>query len=264
MLDVIPDNPLTAYLGSLLWAPYSSDKLFFSTAESYDSAGKKLFVQNGYLYTISSNEIQRITPKMFGTYGPSQLQFGTWLNGSRDGLDSLLYDSNIYVPQEDRMYPIPDGYNEDVWQSPTTPDLITYKYKGVPNLKHPQLFLNGTKFLECDNIDEWDNGPHWSPDGKHLSLSVLSNFPTTNPNDPYTYDEIWIVDVPLFNLLPNSGLAMYRINMQQQFCMYSFNGIYAEFVTDSTLAVSMGKDGDKLCPIWEISLKGKLLRQLTH
>ena len=60
---------------------------------------------------------------------------------------------------------------------------------------------------------------------------------------------------------PKKPISM--INFQHSFCTYSFWGIWPEFITDSTIAVSMHKDGAEYSQLYEITIDGNMVRQLT-
>ena len=88
----------------------------------------------------------------------------------------------------------------------------------------------------------------FSPDGKLVAVSGIIN--------DTTYDQVFIYDVGTHSLVKT-------INFQKSFCMYNLWGVYAEFITDSTLAVSMHKDSAESSPLWEITIDGRIVRQLT-
>ncbi|MFH1050700.1 MAG: hypothetical protein V1779_07190 [bacterium] len=54
-----------------------------------------------------------------------------------------------------------------------------------------------------------------------------------------------------------------KINLRNEFCMYAFAGAWPEFISENTLAVSMHVDGDEMSALWEITIDGKIVRQLT-
>ena len=253
--DIHPNYPAGgSTCGDLFWSPYSSDRIYLHCVEFYDSSGQTLAVQNGYIYDFRKSKATRITPSMYGHYGSKNIfNFYGWLKGSTEQTDSFLLDNKIYVPQEDKFYPLPLSYSEVISQSLNTNDFFIYKRDSIQN-NPPLLIINSERYFFGNHMIGYVM-PRWSPSGSTLAFSVKNDFPPTNPNDPSTYEEVWIVDV--------KTLSSYRLNFQQLFCTYSFMGIYAEFLTDSTLAVSMHKDGADFSPLWEITTKGKLVKQLT-
>ena len=96
----------------------------------------------------------------------------------------------------------------------------------------------------------------FSPDGKWVAYWV---FPEGNglPADTI-FDQVWICPVS------NPTKIEHVINFQCLYCTYSFWGIWPEFISDSTLAVSMHHDGDSVSALWEIGLDGHIVRQLTR
>ena len=98
----------------------------------------------------------------------------------------------------------------------------------------------------------------WSPNGKRIALSVLPK----QGGPKGTFEQIWILDAEKILQDRPDTHSVYIIDLQTRFCSYSFLGCHAEFITDSTLAVSMHPDGGS-SPLWEISTTGRKIRQLT-
>jgi len=66
------------------------------------------------------------------------------------------------------------------------------------------------------------------------------------------------------DLLSNSEIKYKKIiNLRKLFCKYTYLGLYAEFLSNSSLILSMHNDGDAIAPLYEISLDGKIIRQIT-
>jgi hypothetical protein len=75
-----------------------------------------------------------------------------------------------------------------------------------------------------------------------------------------------MIDVEKWLRERRTFVPLEKIDFQKRFCMYNFGGgtIDAEFITNTTLAVSNHHDSDVLCPLWEITTDRRLLRQITH
>lgn len=235
------------YCTNVLWCPYDNNKLLMDCHGSFASGSS----YNSYIYNISTKKVERITSPLSGVDGG--FYFSNWLRGSKEGLDSLYDGSQIYVPQEDKFYPKPEGYLYFMSQSYAKDNSLIYDFSGA----YYTLYINGNRYgtgSYMKNIEHIS----WSPSGNKIAFSTQSYTPGNNPdNHNGDFEEIWIYDLRYF------GEEVYRLNLQDLFCKYSFRGISAEYITDSTLAVSMHKDGDKTSPLWEITDKGKIVRQLT-
>jgi len=220
--------------------------------------------QNMYFYNIRTNTSTRITPTSFGPQGSLNFVYAIeWLKGSTDTKDSLLLGNMVFVPQEDALYP--SKHAGPLLQSPKL-DLGIFRdvlysifdsASGEVDLLLNEQFIPQSRFIMSrSNIS-------WSPSGEQLAFSVIHRLPGTDPEDPATYEEVWIMNVKKFKAKPNDPSVFYRLNFQELFCTYSFWGVQAEFITDSSLAVSMHKDGSDFSGLWEVTTRGTIVRQLT-
>jgi hypothetical protein len=107
----------------------------------------------------------------------------------------------------------------------------------------------------------------FSPNGQLLALSVMpepdSNLELQWPRGDTLFPQVWI-----YNVEDPSSPSLQVINYQCSFCKYTGGGGWAEFLTDSTLAVSMYSDSDMespnwISPLWEITIDGQVARKLT-
>jgi len=132
-----------------------------------------------------------------------------------------------------------------------------HAYIAVPASAGDQdkLLLDGRSFSTSTALI---NKISWSPSGKKVALSVLP----TGDGVHHQFEQIWILDIEKYQREHPDTLSFDVVNLQQRFCMYSFLGCYAEFISDSTLAVSMHVDGGN-SSLWEITTSGRKLRQLT-
>ncbi len=255
LASIIPNYPADELLCTeLYWSPYSSDRLYIHTVSFFDTLGNSRYAQNGYILTISTQKAWKITPSKVGPFGSEgYLGFYSWLKGSNPQIDSFIFDDSIYVPQQDKCYPLPESYKEIIHQAPNSSNYFIYRRDSIKD-NPPQLFINGERSYVAQHMIG-EITPHWSLSGNKMAFTVKSDFPSDDPIDPHSFYEVWIYDI--------SQNYVYRLNLRSLFCMYDFVGSQAEFLTDSTLAISMHKDGDDFAPLWEISTTGKLIRQLT-
>ena len=244
--DWLEDNRLVYSI----WCPYDGNKIYLQCSGSYKQGGK----YRGYIYNILTKDCIRIKPsnspikEEFKSYG--------WMRGSTEFFDTLQTGTTVYVPQEDKYYP--SYYPSGLVQSPYTDDEFIYSGGGTGNY---DLTINSTHlYLSTQIVDIFHVS--WSPNKKELALTVRPNSPPENPDYIGSFPEVWIMDIVGMQTDPSQS-TVYRLNFQNLFCKYSFWGIDAEYITDSTLAVSMHKDGDAVSPLWEITDRGKVVRQLT-
>ena len=261
--DILPDTASwlkNSICQGLRWSPYSPDKLFLICLEYRITRSDYNGV--GYIYNLTTKNVTKVNPSKYGKFG---LEGGNnmrnWLRGSREGFDSILLDTAIYLVQQDSMYPRPLGYQRSITQSLHTDDIIgTNGFSQVTD--ELDIYLNSIYFHESHSITQ--GGPmSFSPNGRKIALTVTPRTPPLNQEQIYIYGfpEVWIIDRN--STATGDEFASYKLNFQDLFCTYSFWGISAEYITDSTLAVSMHKDGDAVSPLWEITDKGRIVRQLT-
>ncbi len=259
--DILPDTlgwkRETEVLG-IFWCPYSSDKLFLD-CYTYPTSFSTTYGK-GYIYNRTSKQVAVVSPSKFGKYGQeggSSLR--SWLRGSKEGFDSILTDTSIYLIQQDSMYPRPTGYRENLVQSLHTSDNITSEFNNYYGIG--DRYINNSYFVESRSLAY--GSFRWSPNAKKI---VVSAFPLTPPTNQYgltvaTFAEVWIIDRE--NINTGENYAAYTLNFQQLFCTYNGWGPNAEYISDSTLVVSMHKADDEISQLWEITDKGKIVRQLT-
>jgi hypothetical protein len=269
--EVLPDTThwQVNVCTEVLWSPYDPNVIYLQCIGTFDTLGNGAIVslKNGYTYNIVTHTATRVTPSVYGSYGSetglSEFSVVDWLIGSQEGLDSLLTSSGIYVPQEDKFYPIPEGYREFVSQSPLGD--IFYRKQFIQPWSSWAYYLSGPSpqpglLWESKFIQQLTN-ISWTPTASRFALSVdyemISN-DTTRSNR-----EVWVFTT--WDVLLGQGRPerFTRLNLRDLFCTYSSYGIDAEFITDTTLAVSMHKDGDDTSELWEISITGRKIRQLT-
>jgi hypothetical protein len=251
----------------IVWCPYDSDLVAIimscdiDTTNNPDSA---MMVTNLFTYRISTGVATRITPTKLGKYGPVGMSLFSWLPTSSQGKDSLVIGLagflGTYCPETqgidslnlsylDTFARSPDSkyvvwYNTDVYGHPILP----FYFDSIP-LYFPELLdsmrpITGVTFSPNDSLVAYSVYP----------LGAEANAP---PYDTI-FPQVWVCKTSA----PSKIIDV--INFQCCFCMYSFDGIFPVFITDSTIAVSMNHDESESSPLWEISIDGcSIVRELT-
>jgi hypothetical protein len=251
---------------NLTWCPYSSDLVALMAPMLVDTTGgmqPTVYRQHLLKYRISTAETYTITPDVLSPYGAEVIGFRTWfhengwLPGSSPQSDTFrigmrkepLRFGGLYVPQSQQLIP------DTLPKRAVIRNSINGKHVAWVDLADAQLtryYLDSIEFgfpVKPDQVS-WGS---FSPDGKLFALDVWPERIDTNK----TYRQVWIYRTE------DPSTPLHRLNFQELFCTYSFHGIWPEFITDSTLAVSMHKDGDISSPLWEITIDGRIVRQLT-
>ncbi len=265
------------------WCPYDPDIVLLSCRTLTDTNGTSEYISGVNLYTFSlvTQELVRVTPIQFDKAG-SNLNTSypiQWLHST------YFRDNNIYSTKGKDYFELftPIGGIYHV-QSGTLSSNLRLDFVQYPSKPKDDNRFSGNKpyFREIINrtgYNQWFirdvplRNPgylckhrSWSPSNQYLALALSSGGSIIDEQEGSCgYQEIWIYDIKEpSNMGINYPKPMRKINLRKEFCMYSLlESCSAEFLTDSTLAVSMHKDGDDFAPIWEISIDGKLLRQLT-
>ena len=247
----------------ITWCPYDPDLLAISVdlEDTFYNAGIYGY-GNIYTYRLSSGECHRITPQIFGPVGDTSEIIGlsSWRENSHSGSDTLEV-SSWRIQRDSTLFFIPQ--TQAIFRTPWYGNLLTFvqsrsgKHSLLGHNWYPtgSYYLNDSSLTLLDSSIESLDWASFSPNEKLLTLSVRPN--GQGPPADTVFPQVWVYRVDSMSAPP------IVINFQKSFCMYSFWGIDAEFITDSTLAVSMHKDGDESSPLWEITLDGRIKRQLT-
>ncbi|MBI3259282.1 MAG: PD40 domain-containing protein [Ignavibacteriae bacterium] len=258
------------------WCPYDDNKLCCMFVTGIDTTGNDKFGvygQNLFILYRKESRLDRINLPYMPKVGPDGLFIFGWMNGSTVAADSLFlgYESKsklftgIVVLPENKIVLIPEF--EKLRKDGSLSDFLY-----SPDRKHSAALINGLRVPDFGNVIFIDGTPlrftddtlsllyklSWSPDGKKLAATVdIDN----------KYQQVWVLDVTKWLVDKPALASVEKIDFQKRFCMYNLSGfgnICAEFITNTTLAVSCHHDGDLLCPLWEITTDGRMLRQLTH
>jgi hypothetical protein len=256
----------------ICWCPYDNAKLAF-TGVTYIGG---VFAENLFILSTKQSTIDIIDLPFASTFGvEGGIWINGWLNGSTPASDSIFlnYGSGsstikpysirgIVVLQEKKIVLIPQVDKllkeiryADFLYSADKKHLAALKPSGgTPYFAG--VYIDGERLPLSDTIN-LINYASWSPDGKKLAVSV----------ELYRgQDQVIIIDVDKWLRERPAILQVEKIDYRKRFCMYMLSGegtTDAEFLTNTTLAVSMHHDGDMISPLWEITTDGRLLRQLT-
>ncbi len=270
------------------WAPYG-DILAFTT-DAIVNGEYGLFTYNALTGDINDITPPRTTTSLFSGLGNGFSVNHPWLRGSEQGNDSIWINMTvpdslvlgIYLPETRKFIPMRSiwdsvdyyrpantiYYDSILESSKDSEHTFLRVYKVV--VQHADLdtqffYLDGEPFRVPRPATIY-TGSSFSPDGRLLALSVVPQRDSAayGAEGDTLFPQVWIYDVQ--HPSPDSVLV---INLQCSFCMYAFVTPSAEFLTDSTLAVGMAPDwvvGDNwpwIVPLWEVTLDGRLVRQLT-
>ncbi|MBM2814082.1 MAG: hypothetical protein HW421_844 [Ignavibacteria bacterium] len=267
IISRLPSNVRFLGVGYNEWCPYNPNRLLVHCATSTDLVGdgkKYSYGQNLYLLSIIDSELKCITPIKYGKAGADGLPFPIWLSGSNENYDSLHFiahyvgkDLGIFIPQTQEW--IKSSYNDFYLQSKKSKHILGFKPSQI--IDSGSYYIDNKKIITTENISIL-NCASFSPNEKYLALSLQADSATrAKPNRKFT--EIWIIDVEKYLANYPKPAEVKVINILYEFCMITIAGS-VEFITDNTLAVSMRHIGELTENIWEISVDGQLIRNLTN
>ncbi|HET9136153.1 MAG TPA: hypothetical protein VFO76_05905 [Candidatus Kapabacteria bacterium] len=259
------------YWGIPYWSNFDNDLLTLritSYIDSLNKDGSQIAVSNIFTYRVSTSETQRITPNILGKYGEKGSVSGAFkiskdtfyieyiLKGVlKNGKDSIFH--GFYVPITQSLIPneiYPNLYFSVLGATQDSSHKLVEMLDPMPPHSKFSIFLDQKELLFPRSIQS-SLYASFTPNSK---LFALSANPIGLGSPDTVFPQVWIYDAN-----DPDPAKIKVINFQCLFCKYSFEGIYAEFITDSTLAVSMHKDGDISSPLWEITIDGRIVRQLT-
>lgn len=266
--SLLPDNVALMSVGWVVACPYDPNVVLVRCVTTTDTTGDGRSDGAGvnyYRLTLDGRSAERVTPRMYGQTGSFiGYHFYVWLNTSKSGPDSLLGAfggverlpdigwERIYIPSRDTMVLPPTGGIATQTRDGHTRLIFTWEgaaRKMRTHLNDVELHLDG----DVSTITHYS----FSPDGRKLSFLITPEGPDTVRR----YGEIWIVDVEKYLRERPTIAEVQVINTQKRFCTYG--NLDPVFVTNTTLAVSMRRDLEPGEYIWEITLDGRRVRQLT-
>jgi len=250
------------------WCPYDNNKFVVTCYTGTDTIGDgKSYIVGYQLISVNldSNNCEIVTPKMLGKAGVSLgLGFLGWLPESSINNNFFVIG---YISPTTGDYTI-KKYNSNYQTLETYSyyDILSYSYKGS-NFYYSNFDSNGNANYYLNNVilnfpamgySVLSKGD-FSPSGKKLAVCVKVE---NCAMDSARLDEIWIIDVDKYISNPINPVPIKIINLRDNFCMFTYQ-LNAVFTSETTLALSMFKDGDKYGNIYEIDINGNMVRQLT-
>jgi hypothetical protein len=261
--------------------PYNSNILVFTSYTLVDTVGdKKQFIgrDNLFTYNLQTKELKLITPSAFGKGGAIYLNNEgmrvKWLPESMVGNDVfyIRYNKNThykYYLQEDRL--------EEIAMEPYTTISNDLKLRILMNLSwtntNKNYIINSKNYFLFDTLEYRSvYASTISFDNKYVALNVASsnvaNGVDTNKN--YRHIEIWVVEVDKWLASSGEFKDFKKINTRFQHCMYIPPSQYyppnnlIAFTPQNTLLVSMHPNNSPKGNIYEMDLKGNILRKITN
>ena len=253
----LPDSVQVQGVTSVAWCPYNADRMLvtcYTMTDTGVTAGRRITAVNSYIVDITTGKTTRATPEIFSKYGGDPFT-STWLPGSTQSADSFVVTTKsgyyLYLLQENRSIDAPDDMI-GVQFSPKGKNSLGFIH--VSRDPFPHLGLNKKEIMFPDgNMPMYSIS--WSPDEKRIAITVIQASPTSS--------EIWILDLEQYKRDQPAVASVRKVNFRKAFCKYVTFGLFAEYVTNSTLVVTMHADADEGSPLWEITEEGKIVRQLT-
>ncbi|MBL7997780.1 MAG: hypothetical protein JNL32_03985 [Candidatus Kapabacteria bacterium] len=266
------------------WCPYNNDELLIHAHIQSDTSGsvKQLPVLwRLYRYSQSRKTALDITPKQFIEKNPNVSLMHTnprWLGTSTPGNDTFQFSqtqqeygkyhqqSGALLPHE---YAVTYGDPFYIYiQRSNSANYTFYFDKRLSNQSQsviPTISINGLPLLGLtrDYIENVGSQCSWSPTDKYFALGVR-DIRQQSAENCAGYAEVWVYDVQKLMFGGSAGsFPIHKINLRNRYCMYTSYGTYPTFTSDSTLVISMHKDGDTLQALYEVKLDGTMIRQLT-
>ncbi len=238
---------LFAEIESVLWCPYDHNRLVI-LAGSIDREG----ISRGYAFVVSllhnlKVRVENVVPDSSGNR-----IFLHWIAISRPGEDYfVLSGERMYWLQQDTILPLPEKYRGEPQRRVWSPG--DQHWFGIVEDENGQrrFLLDGVEIRLPRGADR----ASWAPNGRSLMVSRLS-----------TARGIEIAIIRGINqVLENPSTEVkpdYVIDPSEQWCMYSMDPV-PRFTSDTTFAVSLFPPGFFTSYIYEVSVEGRILRQLT-
>ena len=241
------------------WCPYDESKLMLNITTYTDTVGDKKkywFGTNLYILNLKNLELEKVSPSVFGRVGHSSTVI--WLNGSTLNNDSIqLINLGLYLLQKDMFIFDDIKYNYEI-QSNNEKYFLGKAYNQQTSMWG--INLNGKNIMFPDSIVEIFY-ISISPNSENIALSVLPRDTTNNPKY-HRYFEIWIVKIS--DIIDKTTITNKKIiNLRKEFCRFANQFLNAGYSSNNSLVLSMYKEADDIAPLFEISLNGKIIRQIT-
>jgi hypothetical protein len=262
--------------GRFSFCPYNSNIINIVARCDIDTIGDKKNLYsfyNYFTYNIQTMEMEKITPSIFGKWGIRH-QTGIqlvcqWLSTSSEGNDKFLIIhpnkiTYIYHLQEDRLEET--NSIKDLTNTIISGDGQYRFYKsGNGNWKEPYLFYLNDKevFLEDSLLIKAVGNGSFSKDNKYLAVGVTANNGEYGtPTYVYRNSEIWLMEVDKLMASTGEFTEIRKIKPRTTECHYFTSGCL--FTPQNTLIVGLHPFNNSQANIYEMDLKGNILRKITN
>lgn len=262
---------LDGYFGFIT---YNSNKLVFSATTLVDTVGnrKEFIVRNNlFTYNISTKEIQPITPSSFGKGGAIYYNNKginvRWLPESTDGKDILFLQYN----KKNYKYHLQQDKLEEIQIEPFTTISNDLKLGILMNMSltntNKNFIINKNNYYLFDTLDyRMIHASAISFDNKYIVINVAStNFSDGKDTTQHQRQlELWIVEVDKWLASTGEFKDFRKINTRFQHCLYQKPGNPIAFTPQNTLLVSMHPHNNPQGNVYEMDLKGNIIRKITN
>lgn len=253
------------------FCPYNSNIIVFGAECDYDTVGDRKSVKtfyNIFTYEITTKKLTNITPKSFGKWGLPTLTPVYWLNTSKEGNDVFLLGLqngwHEYNLQTNELYKtsLPFNNNENTIfsnDSKTYQFRVTHGYAVAPN----KYFLNEKEVKLFDSLSIYTLfGEKISFDNRYLLLSFYAYSGKDDSTFFKRYGEIWIVEIEKLKNSVEPLKDFTKINLRYRHCLNLSSEMV--FTPHNTILVSMHPSNSRQGNVYEMDLKGNILRKITN
>ncbi len=239
------DSLVPWFIQAVDWSPYDNRLLVVMAANAWHDT-----LNNGRTVMLFLHNDGSLDTQFVGDWlGHSQ--YLLWLCDSHPSVDSLVF---AYAPTDTQV---------SIY-CPESHSFTLQKDAGImresPSGKHTFGTWSGSYFLD-GNVINWGNqnpiyvrSVSFSPDEKHIAFAVGQLGSVE-----------WIYNVS--DLLSGKPVApIAQLNFMPRYCLGSVLGAWGEFVSDTSLVVSLHADPTTgaQCNLYEVNFNGDIIRQLTH
>ena len=250
----LPKGESSAGIEGVIWCPYDHRRLMV-LVKSMDQEGR--FRDYAFVIAFSGGmavRVEKVIPE-----SPGDRVFLHWMATSRPGADYfVLSGERMYWLQQDTILPLPEKYRGKPQRRVWSPG--DQHWFGIVEDENGQrrFLLDGEEI----RLPRGTGRASWAPNGRSLILSLYNDKSWENKGPGI--DRFWII-TDVSQVLKNSSPVVepdYVIDPAEQWCMYSMDPV-PRFTSDTTFAVSLFPPGFFTCYIYEVSVEGRILRQLT-
>lgn len=235
------------------WCPYDNSLLLINAVTEVDFDDEPgVYSQNAYIVNTLGDAIRTVTPSQQWFGAPvNSFQISGWLPGSTPELDSLVVSGyGIYLPQKEL-------YVSQFWKY----ELLERSRAGelqIGTYSDPfQIVLDGKELKIASFPESWIGDASFSPDNRYLVLDGEGGY------EKPCSRKIWLVDLEEWSQDVNQIIHPNELKPRELFCLNHVD-YGTVFLTDSTIAISMFKEGELYSHYYEISIHGEMIRQISQ